>query len=102
MRECMICGAHKPVLSCEKIQLCHRCAEARKSPLSWGRFAAELVSSNPTPGPSAACPVDADTGNLSAGTGDHPSGMNSGRGGSNWRSPACPESFREGAQLGVG
>lgn len=27
MRECMICGAHKPVLSCEKIQLCHRCAE---------------------------------------------------------------------------
>ena len=27
MRECMICGTHKPVLSCEKIQLCHRCAE---------------------------------------------------------------------------
>ena len=27
MRECMICGAHKPVLSCEKIQLCHHCAE---------------------------------------------------------------------------
>ncbi|XP_010829416.1 PREDICTED: aminopeptidase B [Bison bison bison] len=50
----------------------------------------------------AACPVDADTGNLSAGTGGHPSGMNSGRGGSNCRSPACPESFREGAQLGVG
>ena len=75
--------------------------EARKSPLSWGRFAAELVSSNPTPGLSAAGPVDADTGNLSAGTGGHPSGMNSGRGGSNCRSPACPESFREGAQLGV-
>ena len=27
MRECMICGAHHPVLSCEKIQLCNRCAE---------------------------------------------------------------------------
>lgn len=27
MRECMICGARRPVLSCEKIQLCNRCAE---------------------------------------------------------------------------
>ena len=26
MRECLICGAHKHVQSCEKIQLCTRCA----------------------------------------------------------------------------
>ncbi len=26
MRECLICGARKHVQSCEKIQLCTRCA----------------------------------------------------------------------------
>ena len=78
-----------------------RAQRGRKSPLSWGRVAAELVSSNPTPGLSAACPVDEDTGNLSAGTGGHPSGMNSRRAGSNCRSPACPKSSGEGDELGV-
>ena len=26
MRECLICGAHEHVQSCDKIQLCTRCA----------------------------------------------------------------------------
>lgn len=26
MRECLICGSHEHVQSCEKIQLCTRCA----------------------------------------------------------------------------
>ena len=27
MRECMICGMHRHVMRCEKVQLCTRCAE---------------------------------------------------------------------------